>query len=286
MAARTTIPIFIDADTGFGNAVNVHYTVQECVRAGVAGLQIEDQEAPKKSSTNAGRRCIPLDEAVGKIQAAVAARDEIDPEFVICARCDVLGAEGGSFDEALKRSIAYIEKGGADFIWLNSIESRADLKRACAEIPAPVLTIWGGKEAPPTVEEYEALGLRIALFPVVAATSGLQAAWEMLNDLKERGSIALAEWNARADASPWGRPNTRKLLGADTIREIEERYLPSSLQRDYAATWGHRTDFTEVSSSRPEKKSGQRQGTSPRRSASSRTSHPNPSPRGGSGGRR
>lgn len=271
MAARTTIPIFIDADTGFGNAVNVHFTVQECVRSGVAGLQIEDQEAPKKSGTDAGRRCIPLDEAVGKIQAAVAARDALDPEFVICARCDVIGAEGGSFDEALKRSIAYIEKGGADFIWLNSVESREDLKRACAEIPAPVLTIWGGKEAPPSLAEYEALGLQIALFPVVAATSGLQAAWETLNDLKERGTIALAEWNARADASPWGRPNTRKLLGADTIRTIEERYLPSSLRRDYAATWGHRTDFTEALPSAAAGKPPQPRPAPRRRSGRSRT---------------
>jgi 2-methylisocitrate lyase-like PEP mutase family enzyme len=74
MAARTTIPIFVDADTGFGNAVNVHFTVQEVIRSGVAGLQIEDQEAPKKSATSAGRRCISIDEAVGKIRAAVAAR--------------------------------------------------------------------------------------------------------------------------------------------------------------------------------------------------------------------
>ena len=74
MAAQCDIPIFIDADTGFGNAVNVHYAVQECVRSGVAGLQIEDQEAPKKSGTLAGRRCIPLAEAIGKYRAAVAAR--------------------------------------------------------------------------------------------------------------------------------------------------------------------------------------------------------------------
>lgn len=258
MAARTSIPIFIDADTGFGNAVNVHFTVQECVRAGIAGLQIEDQEAPKKSGTDAGRRCIPLDEAVGKIRAAVAARDEIDPAFVICARCDVLGAEGGSFDEALERSIAYIEQGGADFIWLNSIESREDLKRACAAIPAPVLTIWGGKKAPPSVAEYEALGLRIALFPVVAATSGLQAAWEMLNDLRERGSAALADWNARADKNPWGRPDTRKLLGVEQIKEIEQRYLPAALQRDYAATWGHKTNFTTAVAVAPKKKPARR----------------------------
>ena len=103
MARVTPMPILVDADTGFGNAVNVHYTVQEMINAGVAGLQIEDQEAPKKSSTSAGRRCISLDEAVGKYRAAVAAKNEIDPEFVICARCDTLGAENGGFEETIKR---------------------------------------------------------------------------------------------------------------------------------------------------------------------------------------
>src|SRR3984893_11605730 len=116
MAARCDIPIFIDADTGFGNAVNVHFTVQECVRSGVAGLQIEDQEAQKKSGPLAGRRCIPREEAVGKYRAAVAARNEIDPEFVICARCDLLGAEGGSFEDAMKRCRAYAEEGGVDLV--------------------------------------------------------------------------------------------------------------------------------------------------------------------------
>src|SRR5271154_3209299 len=115
MAARCDIPIFVDGDTGYGNAINVFYAVQEIVRAGVAAVHIEDQEAPKKSGTAAGRRCIPVDEAVGKYAAAVAARNEIDPEFVICARCDAIGAEGSSFDDALARSVAYVEKGGADF---------------------------------------------------------------------------------------------------------------------------------------------------------------------------
>ena len=97
MAAAADIPILVDADTGFGNAVNVYHAVKEVARAGVAAMQIEDQEAPKKSATNAGRRCISAEEAIGKIQAAVAARDEIDPEFSICARCDTLGRRGRQF---------------------------------------------------------------------------------------------------------------------------------------------------------------------------------------------
>jgi 2-methylisocitrate lyase-like PEP mutase family enzyme len=253
MAAEADIPIQVDADTGFGNAVNVFYAVREIVRSGVAALNIEDQEAPKKSATNAGRRCIPTAEAVGKIQAAVAARNEVDPEFSICARCDILGAEGSSFDDALERCVAYVERGGADFIWLNSVESRKDLKRACKEIPAPVLTIWGGNDAPPSVAEYEALGVRIALYPVQVATSGLQASWEFLNDLREHGSRALADWNVRADANRWGRPDHRMLLRLDDVRNAEAKYLPADLQRDYAKTWGHKTNFNPAAAA-PKKK--------------------------------
>ena len=85
VAARTRIPVLVDADTGYGNAVNVFFAVQEFVRAGVAGVSIEDQEAPKKSATLAGRRCISTEEAVGKIRAAVAARDELD--LGLCRVC-------------------------------------------------------------------------------------------------------------------------------------------------------------------------------------------------------
>jgi 2-methylisocitrate lyase-like PEP mutase family enzyme len=239
IAARTTIPIFVDGDTGFGNAVNVHYTVGELVRSGVAGMQIEDQESPKKSGTLAGRRCIPLDEAVGKIRAAVAARDEIDPAFVICARCDDLGAEGGTFETALARCVAYVRDGGADLVWLNSAQTREQLRIAAQAVPGPLLTIWGGTtEGPPTIEEYSELGVRIALYPTLPASSGLQGAWELLNDFHERGTVALADYAARANASKWGRADFKKLNGNARIREIEA-YLPAKQTRDYDSTWGH-----------------------------------------------
>ncbi len=245
MAAHCDIPILVDADTGYGNAVNVYFTVQEIIRSGVAALQIEDQEAPKKSGTAAGRRLIPLDEAVGKIKAAVAARDALDPDFVICARCDGIGAEGSSFEDTLRRCKAYVKEGGADLVWLNSVQSREQVRRACKAIPGPVLAIWGGDEAPPGWDEYERLGLRIVLYPTIAATSGLQASWELLNDLHARGAPALLDWNRRVKASPFGQPNVKKLLGYDKILEVEKRYLPKSAQRDYATTWGHKTNFAD-----------------------------------------
>ena len=239
MAARTEIPIFVDADTGYGNAVNVHYAVQEFIWAGVAGLQIEDQEAPKKSGTVAGRRCISKEEAVGKYRAAVAARNELDPEFLICARCDLLGAEGGSFEAAVERCIAYVQEGGVDFVWLNSVETREQVREACARIPAPVLTIWGGPDPAPSVEEYEALGVRIILYPVCAATSGLQASWEVLHDLRERGGIALKDWGERSRKSKWGAVSLKNLTRSETVRKIEDSFLNEDAKRDYGSTWGH-----------------------------------------------
>ena len=219
----------------------MHFSVQECIRAGVAGVSIEDQEAPKKSATVAGRRCISREDAIGKYRAAIAARDALDPSFVICARCDVLGAEGGSFEEALARSIAYVRDGGADFVWLNSVETREQVGRACAEIPAPVMVIWGGEQPAPTLDEYAKLSVRIALYPVIASAVGLQAAWMVLNDFKERGTVALDDWASAVKTNRRGAASLASIIRFDQIREIEERCLPDDVQRDYDVTWGHRT---------------------------------------------
>ncbi len=246
VASRTGIPIFLDGDTGFGNATNVHFTVQECVRAGIAGMSIEDQEAPKKSATSTGRRCISADEAIGKYRAAVAARDEIDPSFVVCARCDVLGAEGGTFEDALARCKAYVTEGGVDLVWLNSAQSRDQLRQVCSGTPGPILTIWGGEAAPPSEAEYEADGVRIVLYPVFTAQAGLQAAWHLLNDVRERGNAALHDWDAQVAASRWGKIELGRLTGFDRIRALEEKFMPQESQRDYDTTWGHKTSFIEV----------------------------------------
>ena len=242
-AARTDIPLFVDADTGFGNAINVYYAVQDIVRTGAAALQIEDQEAPKKSGTVAGRRCISIDEAIGKYRAAVAARDKIDPEFVICARCDLLGAEGSSFDEAIDRCKAYLADGGVDFVWLNSVQTREQVSRAAKEIPGPLLVIWGGADTAPSPAEYEDMGVRIALYPTFTSTYAMQAIWQLLNDFRERGPVALAERSAQAKASKWGVIDAKRMLGASDIRGLEEQFLSQGAHRDYDQTWGHRITF-------------------------------------------
>ena len=245
MARVTPMPILVDADTGFGNAVNVHYTVQEMVNAGVAGLQIEDQEAPKKSGTGAGRRCISIEENVGKLKAAAAARNELDPSFVICARTDSLGSEGGSFEDAVTRCVAYAQDGGADIVWLNSIRTLDQIAQAARRSPVPLLCSWGGPKPTPSLAEFEQRGLRILLHPTIAASAGMQAAWQLLHDMKARGSQAINEWAEGVANHPAGAADLKKLLNADKIREIEELCLPESARRDYVNTSGGHTPVSK-----------------------------------------
>jgi 2-methylisocitrate lyase-like PEP mutase family enzyme len=237
----TAIPVFADADTGYGNAVNVHYAVQAYIRAGAAGLHIEDQEAPKKSGTLAGRRLISVEEAVGKYKAAVAAKKEFDPDFVICARCDSIGSEGGSFNDAIERSIRYVNEAGVDAIWVNTLQSRDEISEACRRIPVPVIAPYYGPRPSPTFEEFEKLGTAAVLYPSLTTANGLQATWEVLHEFKERGPVVLDEWNKRAQASRWGIvPRTQDpILPAEKILKLEDDFIPKELQRDYDKTFGH-----------------------------------------------
>src|SRR5262249_20105685 len=146
----------------------------------------------------------------------------------------------------LERCVTYVEKGGADLIWLNSVESREDLRRACKEIPAPVLVIWGGRDLPPTNAEFDKMGVRIALYPTCCPTAGLQTAWELLHEVKTGGARALAEFNARAGQSKWGKAEQGTLVQVGRVRQIEERYLPKEARRDYAGTWGHKSDYSDA----------------------------------------
>ena len=237
----TSMPIFADADTGYGNAVNVHYTVEAYIRAGAAGLHIEDQEAPKKSGTLAGRRLISREEAVGKFKAAVAAKKQLDPDFVVCARCDSIGSEGGSFEDAIERGIAYVKEAGVDAIWVNTLTTREQIQEACRRISAPVIAPYYGPRPSPTFAEFEKLGAAAVLYPSLTTANGLQATWELLHEFKQRGPIVLDEMNKKAQANPWGVvPRTQDpILPAKKIHQLEDDFIPKELQRDYAKTFGH-----------------------------------------------
>ena len=239
IAQASNIALLIDGDTGYGNAIGVHYAVREFAATGASGVQFEDQEAPKKSGTGGGRRCISVEEAVGKYKAAIAARNEFDPDFAIVARCDAIGAEGESFESAIERCAAYLTDGGADIVWLNSVTTLDEVERACAAIPGPVLCTWGGRPGgTPTAEQFADAGLRVLMFPTITASIGAQATWQVLHNLAAEGTKALDDWSGQVAAGSAPGLRSVDLVGLSGISELERQFLPNTLQRDYGSTFG------------------------------------------------
>ena len=214
-AACVNIPLICDADTGYGNAVNVRHTVHEFEAAGVAAIHIEDQMTPKRCGHLPGARpVIELGEAVGKIEAAVAAR--CDPDFIIIARTDA--AAGHGLDAAIKRVQAY-HKAGADVLFVElktSANVLDDMKRVTESVDAPFLVNidGGGKLGELTVPEVERLGFRIAIYPGLERYAAGFAIREALGALKRDGStravrgrmLSMQEYNQAlnlADVEDW-----------------------------------------------------------------------------------
>jgi methylisocitrate lyase len=249
ITAVSDIPVLMDGDTGWGNVLNVYRTVQEAAWAGVACISLEDQEAPKKSGTSAGRRCISQEEAIGKLRAAVAARDEAGSDMLICARTDLIGGQVGdrvgTFEEAVERCIAFVEDGGADVIWINTVETFDQMREACQRIPGPVIPLYGGRPPMPTLEEWDQIGASAVLFPAMTTAVAFQAVWELMNDFKERGVAALRDSQQKARNGKWGPVKFSDYVvpSPSKVLEMEERYLPKEQQRDYKSTWGHPTEL-------------------------------------------
>ncbi|TMB82567.1 MAG: isocitrate lyase/PEP mutase family protein [Chloroflexi bacterium] len=185
-------PLIADADTGYGNPINVRRTVREYERAGVAAIHIEDQVWPKKCGHMEGKQVIPVDEMVQKIHAAVDARQ--DPDFVIIARTDANAVYG--LEDALRRGRAYREA-GADVIFIEAPRSIEELRAIAQAFPdVPLLYNWAesGKTPLLPLEEIHALGFKLVIFPVSMLFAATQALLDLLEALKQgQTSLAFAE---------------------------------------------------------------------------------------------
>jgi carboxyvinyl-carboxyphosphonate phosphorylmutase len=175
------LPLIADADTGYGNPINVRRTIREYERAGVAGLHIEDQVWPKKCGHMEGKQVIPMDEMAQKVRAAVDARQ--DPDFVIIARTDANAVN--DLEDALRRGRAYREA-GADAIFIEAPRSIEELQAiAQAFHDTPLLFNWAesGKTPLLPLHEIHMLGFKLVIFPVsllFAATHAMLALLEIL----------------------------------------------------------------------------------------------------------
>ena len=162
IADAVAIPLFADADTGYGNALNVQRTVRAYERAGVAGLHIEDQELPKKCGHFDDKRVIPLPEMLGKLKAALDAR--VDPDFIVIARTDARTAIG--LPEAIERGQAFAEV-GVDMVFVESPKSEDELAQVGAAINKPLLANMVETGLTPILPaaRLQALGFSAAIYP-------------------------------------------------------------------------------------------------------------------------
>jgi 2-methylisocitrate lyase-like PEP mutase family enzyme len=210
------IPVIADADTGYGNPLNVIRTVGAYEAAGVAGIHIEDQVAPKKCGHMEGKLVIGAQEMAAKVRAAVEARAQ--PEFVIIARTDARAVEG--LEQALERARLYREA-GADALFIEALVSEAEVEEAARAFPGvPLLFNWaeGGKTPPVSLARLTELGYRIVIFPIstlLAATAAMRA---ILREIAVSGTPAAA----LADLPTFG--EFVDFIGLPQVREAEQRY--------------------------------------------------------------
>jgi 2-methylisocitrate lyase-like PEP mutase family enzyme len=181
------LPLVVDADTGFGNPVNMVRTVRVLERAGAAAIQIEDQVFPKKCGHFAGKEVVPLPEMLAKIKAAVDTRR--DPDLQIIARTDARAVLG--LDQAIDRGHAFVEA-GADMIFIEAPISDREIRRVATEIKVPQLVniVHGGLTPALPLSTFKEMGFSIALFANAALQAALRASTEVLTALKNEGSLA------------------------------------------------------------------------------------------------
>src|SRR6266851_727470 len=179
------IPAIVDADTGFGGAENVARTIQELEKAGLAGCHIEDQEFPKRCGHLAGKSIVDIEEIVGKIKAAVAARR--DPNFMIIARTDARAVE--DFDRAVERAGEYLAA-GADAIFPEALQSADEFRDFAKEIKAPLLANMTefGKSPLLSFRELADFGYRMVIFPMSAFRVAMKRSEGFLRALKKAGT--------------------------------------------------------------------------------------------------
>ncbi|MDE0721525.1 MAG: isocitrate lyase/PEP mutase family protein [Dehalococcoidia bacterium] len=207
IAGAVDIPVICDADTGYGNPLNVQRTIREYEAAGVAGVHIEDQLFPKKCGFFAGKQVIPQEEAVQKIKAALDAR--VDPDFVIIARCDAYAVTG--WEDTIERCNAYMEA-GADLVFVDGIKSQEDIANYARDM-ADLPRMYNGDLA--NTKQMDDLGYKIMI-----CGSTIWLIYKQLKDafteLMEEGAVNPERFGTRWDVAG--------LMGLDAVYELEQKY--------------------------------------------------------------
>lgn len=230
------LPVMVDCDTGFGNAINVRRTVDSIIRTGAAGLFIEDQVSPKRCGFVKGKQVIALEEAVGKYRAAIDVRDELDPDFIIMARTDARGAVGGSVAEVIRRGKAYLGA-GADIFHAEALQSRDEIRQVRSALKDCFLRVTTDAIKPP-LNEKEMQKLGLCMPSCFISKIGSVAMYDFLVDLKARGSDVYIEFERRNAGHPMAGFGVLDLVGFPKVVEWEKKYLPQETLEKYESSLG------------------------------------------------
>ena len=215
IAEAVAVPVIADADTGYGNALNVRRTVRAFERAGVAALHLEDQQSPKRCGHYEGKTLVPTDEMVGKLRAALEARS--DPGLVIIARTDAIAVEG--LEPALARAEAYAAA-GADVLFVEAPESEAQIEAIARRLPGPKLinVFRGGKTPLLPSARLAALGYRVAILPSDLQRAAIRAMQETLVAIRRDGNAAAVDERLATFAE------RDAIVGLEEYRALDARY--------------------------------------------------------------
>ena len=224
MVNAVDVPVFCDADTGYGNPINVVRTIEEYESAGVAGIHIEDQTFPKKCGHFEDKSVVPTEEMVQKIRAASDART--DDEFVLIARTDARAVEG--FEAAVERSEAYLDA-GADVLFFEAPTSESELRRVgetFEDVPLVANMTEGGETPLFSAAEFEAMGFDVVLYPATGFKAAARAMRDVYQEIAETGTQEgvmdeLLTWQGRNDVT-----------GLEDVVELEERYSTESVTQE------------------------------------------------------
>ena len=216
IADASGLPLVADADTGYGNPINVRRTIRDYEKAGVAGIHIEDQVWPKRCGHLAGKRVIPATEMVAKIKAACDARR--DPDFVIIARTDAIAVEG--LEAALERG-ERCREAGADMLFIEAPVGRAEVERVARHfkgVPLLYNMAASGKTPDLPADELGRLGFRLAIYPNWMILAAIPAMQHLLRELKRAGGVA----HLRDKVATF--KQFTDIAGLPEIQQLEERY--------------------------------------------------------------
>ena len=234
IAQSVSMPIILDGDTGHGGVMAVRRLVRECIRAGIAGIRIDDQPIEGKRRTGtAGLEVVSMEQAIARYRAAVDMRDELDPDFVVMAQCYARDAADGTFEDTLARLKAYETEGGCDWVQLEAPHSIDEIRAARAEIRGTFSFMKGRLPQFLTLEEHLELGVNVAWLPSFTHHVTWAAQSDFMQAFNEKGLGAWDDFLESRKGRPYLQPNIGALgEGPDLQRELEERYLsPETLAK-------------------------------------------------------